>query len=268
MNWPPESGAQDNWPTQELGPAWPGSGHPAGARPAGGAAPGPQGRPRRGRRLRRWGIGVTAAAVLVAGGAGTAAALSGGSTGSGAPATEMGALLSAASGSAGHSGSGSPGSGKTSGAAAGRLARCRKIAAQLKADGHPLAARFVARRCARGARRLRLLGGIHGQVTYESKQGPRTLEYERGTIASVSGSSVVVRAADGTTWTWDLVSNTVVRQDHKKAPASALAGGQRVFVGGPLSGGARDARLVVIRPAAPAGNSSGSSGSTGSASGS
>jgi hypothetical protein len=265
MNWPPEGGGQDAWPTQELGPAWPGPGHPAGPAPEQ-----PPGRPRRGSRLRRWGIGGTAAAVLVLGGAGTAAALSGGSPGSGSPGsgtptTEMGALVSAASSQSGSSGSAA---GTASAAAAGRLAKCRQIAAQLKADGHPLAARFVARRCARGARRLRLLGGIHGQVTYESEKGPRTLEYERGTITSVSGTSMVVNAADGTTWTWDLVSNTVVRQDHKKATASALAIGQRVFAGGPLSGSTRDARLVVIRPAAKAGSSPGSSGGAGSASGS
>ncbi len=285
MNWPPEGGAQDSWPTEELGPAWPGHGQPgagprrpgpqlagpplAGPQPAspqlaGPRPAGPQPAAARGDRLRRWGIGAAAATVLVLGGGAAAAALSGGSPSapgsSGAPTTAMSALLSASSGSASGASSGA-----ASGPAAAHRARCLQRAKRLRSDGHPLAAGFVLRRCARGAR-LRLLGGIHGQITFESKKGPRTVDFERGTISSVSGSSVVVSAADGTTWTWGLVGNTVVRQDHKKAAASALSAGQRVFVGGPMSGTARDARLIVIRPAAPAGRGSGSA--SGSSSGS
>ena len=61
------------------------------------------------------------------------------------------------------------------------------------------------------------------------------------------------RAADGTTWTWDLVSNTVVRENGSKTSQSALATGEPVWVGGPVLSGVKDARLVVIRP--PSGSS-------------
>lgn len=95
--------------------------------------------------------------------------------------------------------------------------------------------------------RLRLLGGMYGQYTFETKQGPRTLAFERGTITSVTSSDVVIRATDGTTWTWTLTGTSVVREDGTRMPASTLKQGQAVFTGGSVTGGTRDARLIVIR---------------------
>jgi hypothetical protein len=97
--------------------------------------------------------------------------------------------------------------------------------------------------------RLRRLGGMYGQFTYETKQGAHTLAFERGTIASVASGDVVIRAHDGTTWVWDLTGTSVVRDDGKRTTESALASGQQVFAGGPVTGGTRDARLIVIRKA-------------------
>ncbi len=98
--------------------------------------------------------------------------------------------------------------------------------------------------------RLRALGGVDGEFTFHNSTGYHTLAFERGTIQSVSGSNVVVLAPDGTTWTWLIVSNTVVRQNGSKTTTSALAAGQIVFAGGPVVNGAKDARLIVIRQAA------------------
>jgi hypothetical protein len=95
--------------------------------------------------------------------------------------------------------------------------------------------------------RLRHLGGVDGTATFHNKTGFHTLSFERGTIQSVSGSDVVVKAADGTTWTWHLVSDTVVRKSGSKT--SALSAGETVFAAGPVVSGTRDARLIVIRPA-------------------
>ena len=93
--------------------------------------------------------------------------------------------------------------------------------------------------------RLRRLGGLHGQFTFHTKHGTRTLAFERGTIASVTPTSIVVRATDGTTWTWLLTSKTIVRDKGAKATRSALSTGEAVFTAGPVST-ARDARLVAI----------------------
>jgi hypothetical protein len=112
--------------------------------------------------------------------------------------------------------------------------------------------------------RLRALGGVDGEFTFHNKTGFHTLAFERGVIQSVSGNNVVVKAPDGTTWTWLIVSDTVVRQNGNKTTTSALAANQTVFAGGPIVNGAKDIRLIVIRPA---GSGSGSSSSSSSVSG-
>jgi hypothetical protein len=133
---------------------------------------------------------------------------------------------------------------------------CLNRAKKLRAAGHPLAARAVLRLCGHPLRRLRLLGGMHGEFTFETKTGPRTIAFERGVIESVSGTDVVVEAKDGTTWTWVLASNTVIRQNASRATTSALSDGEHVFAGGPVVSGGYDAKLIVVKP------SSGSSSST------
>ena len=62
--------------------------------------------------------------------------------------------------------------------------------------------------------------------------------------------------ADRTTWTWHVVSDTVVRKNGGKTTTSALSAGETVFAGGPVVSGARDARLIIIRPSGPAGSGS------------
>jgi hypothetical protein len=102
--------------------------------------------------------------------------------------------------------------------------------------------------------RIRHLGGVEGNVTFRNKKGFHTLSFERGTIQSVSGSDVVIKSPDGTTWTWKIVSDTVVRKNGGKTTTSALSAGETVFAGGPVVSGARDARLIVIRPSGSAGS--------------
>lgn len=106
------------------------------------------------------------------------------------------------------------------------------------------------RRARRALRRLRLLGGEHGEFTFRTKQGNRALAFERGTIVSVAGSDLTVRAADNTAWTWVLTSSSVVRDDGSRASASTLSAGESVFTGGPVTGATRDARLIVVRESA------------------
>ena len=102
--------------------------------------------------------------------------------------------------------------------------------------------------------RLRRLGGVDGQFTFHNKTGFHTLAFERGIVQSVSGSDVVIKAADGTTWTWQIVSDTVVRKNGAKTTTSALSAGETVFAGGPVVSGARDARVIIIRSSGPAGS--------------
>lgn len=144
--------------------------------------------------------------------------------------------------------SGSPGGQAGTTQAIGRIHQCVAAARALRASGRPAAARAMLRTCLRGFLRLRLalLGAIHGQVTFDGKNGPRTVAFERGVVQQVSSGSIVVKAPDGTVMTWDLVAKTVVVQARHRVGTSALAVNQHVLVVGPVLGGADDARLIVI----------------------
>jgi hypothetical protein len=182
------------------------------------SAPGPS-RPARSKKWYRWGVGAAVFGLLAGGGI-TWAAVSGG----GAPAS----------------------SGSSARAAA--LNTALTDAAGNQADS-PARVRWA-------LGRLRHFGGVDGTATFHNKTGFHTLSFERGIIQSVSGSDVVIKAADGTTWTWHVVSDTVVRKDGAKTTASALSAGETVFAGGPVVSGARDARLIIVRPSGPAGSGS------------
>lgn len=96
--------------------------------------------------------------------------------------------------------------------------------------------------------RLRKLPGEYGQYTFETrKKGEKTIAFERGTITSVSGKTVTVKAANGYIENWTLTSKSAVREAREKTSASALADGRKVYVAGPVSGSAHDARVIVIR---------------------
>ena len=226
------------------------------------------------------------AGISLAGHPSPAASTSAAAGRAGSPGTQAAALntalnsadqpgtLALTSSSAGVAGAGVAGAG----AAAHPCAAALKAARAAREAGHPAVARAARRaagpRCRwlrRRIARVALLRGIDGQFTFRGQGGTmRTLAFERGVVQSVSGSDVVVRAADGTTWTWDLVSSTVVRENGSKTSQSALATGEPVWVGGPVLSGVKDARLVVIRPPSGASASSGPSpaASSGSASGS
>ena len=180
----------------------PAVGGPWGGGPADGgrSGRGPSG----GGRRRRWTAGLLIAAVAAGGGAFAVAEAAG------SPAASATAPLPASASSA------------TQDAAT----QVAELSAALRARGGRS-----------GLARLRRLGGLYGQYTYETKQGARTLAFERGTITSVANGDVVVRAQDGTTWSGDLTGTSVVRDDGKAATESALSTGESVFAGGPVAAG-------------------------------
>ncbi len=176
------------------------------------------------KRLFRWGAGVTLAGFLAGGGIALAAVSGGPSVGT--------AAASSASSSQGT-----------------ELNSALSAAASNSSTVPPARVRWA-------LGRLRRLGGVDGTVTFRNKTGFHTVSFERGTIQSVSGSDVVIKAANGTTWSWQIVSDTVVRKNGAKTTTSALSAGETVFAGGPVVSGARDARLIVIRASEPSGSES------------
>jgi hypothetical protein len=181
-------------------------------------------------RTKRVVTSVAASAVLLGSGAAIGVALTGGasaSTGGTSPGT-------AANTSA------------TTTAASAAGGRCANLVERLTANDHPVAASRVRAFCKRALLRLALVGGEHGEVTFQTKAGPKTIAVERGTIQGVSNTGVTVVAKDGTTWTWDYTSNTVVREAHKAVGRTSLSTGETVLVLGQVVGGVNDARLIRI----------------------
>jgi hypothetical protein len=206
--------------------------------PRGESTPDPLGSPSpatRSGRTRRVLTSIAASAVLLGGGAAIGVALTGGasaSTGTGSASTaSTGTALASVTTTAGSTATG----------------RCAKLAQRLHSHGHPVAATRLLAFCRNPLLRLALVGGAHGEVTFQTKNGPKTIAVERGTIQSVTGSGITVLAKDGTTWTWDFVSNTVVREGGQTVATNKLANGETVLVGGPVAGGVHDARVIRIR---------------------
>ena len=184
--------------------------------------------------------------MLLVGGGAAAAELTSSSSPAPAALTGQAAQLNTLLNSTSSGGSGATLSDTASSSTTARP--CLNRAKKLKAAGYPGAAKAVLRYCGHRLRRLRLLGGMHGEFTFETKSGPRTIAYERGVIESVSGSNVIVQAKDGTTWTWVLGSSTTIRQGGQKSTTSALSDGEHVFAGGSVISGGYDAKLIVVTP--------------------
>jgi hypothetical protein len=197
-----------------------------------------------------------------AGATGTSAAAPGGGAAPASQAALLDATLNAADSPGAAvttSAGGPPAAGTGAAATAPAVRRCAQLARAARAArlaGHPRlsrTARAAAARCRFIRRRIVrffLLRGIDGQFSFRTKAGTvRTIAYVRGVIQSVNnGTSIVVQAADGSTWTWQLVSTTVVRDRTGKISASTLAVGEPVWVGGPVVSGVKDARLIFVRP--------------------
>ena len=280
FNRPAGGDPRDHQPTEQF---WPGPGVPPGGQGPGHEypwqQPGPQAQVASDRgKARRWTVGIALAALLAGGGViagaslasttlSTAPTASTGTSGSAAGSTSAGkaaqgggaapasqaALLDAtlnaagapdASVTAGAAGAPAGGGPATAPPAAPAVRRCAQLARTARAA--TARCRFIRRRIVR----FFLLRGVDGQFSFRAADGTvRTLAYVRGVIESVNnGTSIVVQAADGSSWAWQLVSTTVVRDTTGKISESSLAVGQQVWVGGPVVGGVKDARLIFVRP--------------------
>src|SRR5579859_1090872 len=122
--------------------------------------------PGRKKRMLRWGTGITLAGFLAGGGIALAVTSGSSPAAAVAPASGVG-----------------PASG--SGQVQGTILNSELNTASLAAS-RPRVRLALAR--------LRALGGVDGQFTFHNSTGYHTLAFERGTIQSVSGSNVVVRA--------------------------------------------------------------------------
>jgi hypothetical protein len=135
----------------------------------------------------------------------------------------------------------------------GAVAATANITAAHPTVQHPCAARATrqaAAKCRRVPAAQRLLGHtLHAQLTVKTKTGYSTIAFERGTIASVSGSTLTVKAADGTTWTWHLLKGSVLRDNGGKLAASKLTAGEKILAVGPVAHGNNYVKMARVQPA-------------------
>lgn len=192
------------------------------------------------RHLTRWAAGIGVAAMLAGGGVALASTSSPGVSLTGPSVS----LASAAQLTSAQVRTAIPGLSEDLSQAAAQP--CLAKARALFQAGNKAAARQAARGC-RLPWRLRLRGE-HGTVTFQAKNGPVTIAWERGIVTSAPGTSstFTVTAKDGTAWTWTLTGKTRIRQGGQRVTASGLALNARVFVFGRVSGGTDTAALVVI----------------------
>jgi hypothetical protein len=270
------------WVGPEAPTATSGWGASSGPGYAGRQAPGRPGQPDKGHgKALRWTAGLLVAVLLAGGGAiagmrlasQSSPAADDAASGQAVSAQREGALLNetlsdasapgalttsgaALTGGAGAAAAGARAGMATKGAA---CAGAHRVARAARRAGLRRLARRVgvgAARCRRARRRIFaffLLRGVEGQFTVQTRHGAKTLAFERGVIQSASaGKSITVKSSDGTTWTWGLVSTTVVRDLQGKVSESELTAGTPVWAGGPVVQGTKDARLIVVRPPQPA----------------
>jgi len=83
----------------------------------------------------------------------------------------------------------------------------------------------------RGMGRRGLLARLeHGQLTLQTKQGDRTIDLQRGTVSSVSPTSISVTSPDKFAGTYTIDSSTKVRTRTGLVSASSIHTGDTVLV--------------------------------------
>ncbi|MDG4766668.1 hypothetical protein O7632_21585 [Solwaraspora sp. WMMD406] len=91
--------------------------------------------------------------------------------------------------------------------------------------------------------------GLHGEVTVETEDGPRTIVAQRGTVEAVDGTTVTVESADGYLLDWTCADGCRVIDQGDRIGLAELDLDTAVGVAGVRDGEDLVARLV-LRPKA------------------
>jgi hypothetical protein len=87
---------------------------------------------------------------------------------------------------------------------------------------------------------------LHGEVTLAGKKH-RVVDFQRGAVEKVSGTSLTVRSADGFTATYVVDGQTKVRKDKAEAQIADVEVGDKVRVVAPQDGSTSTAKRIVDR---------------------
>ena len=99
------------------------------------------------------------------------------------------------------------------------------------------------------ARRALMKRALHGEVTVGGKKGTRVLDFQRGSVQSVSSNGVTVKSTDGFSATYVVNAETKVRKDGAAAKIGDIKNGVTVRVVA-LKNGSTDTARVVAEPKA------------------
>jgi hypothetical protein len=92
---------------------------------------------------------------------------------------------------------------------------------------------------------------LHGEAVVQTKDGPKTVAVQRGTVTAITDKSVTVKSSDGFEQTWTFGSPLNVIDHRTTIQPNAVKVGATVGVAGPKENGGYTARLVVIGAPAP-----------------
>lgn len=87
---------------------------------------------------------------------------------------------------------------------------------------------------------------LHGEVTLGGKKH-RVIDFQRGTVAAVSASSITVKSTDDFSATYELDANTKVRHAKEKASIGDVKTGDKVRVVALKDGSTLTARRIADR---------------------
>jgi hypothetical protein len=95
------------------------------------------------------------------------------------------------------------------------------------------------------AKRALLKRALHGEVTVGGEKGTRVIDFQRGSVQSVSSTAITLKSTDGFTATYVVTADTNVRKNGAAATIGAIEKGDTVRVVALKSGSTDTARLVA-----------------------
>jgi hypothetical protein len=99
-------------------------------------------------------------------------------------------------------------------------------------------------------------GKVSGEVTVDTKKGPQTIEFQRGSVSQSASGTFTVTDSSGGAQTWTVGPKMKVRDRAQRkatagstATSATVANGENVVVVGLKTDATETARLVVVVPA-------------------
>ena len=87
---------------------------------------------------------------------------------------------------------------------------------------------------------------LHGETVVQTKDGVKTVAFQRGTVTAISTTSVTVKSTDGFSQTWTIGDKLHVIQHRKTVQPSDVKQGAEIGIAGPKENGTATARLIVL----------------------